>query len=297
MDYRSRWYDPALGRFIQPDTIIPQPTRPQSWNRFTYVVNNPMRFNDPTGHSISDCNQIAYLGARSSCVAAQPPQERLLEYGITITSELSYSDAYAVLTAARAMGASFASAGQTPSEAFRFANGPITIDIGEGKGPDNGNCITNYGSAGSTISCDGVMDVGNAVHEFFHVFDKNYQALSTVDNNNPNCDMAGGGCFASSYIPGEWLYDTSGYTCPTCLAHPPDVNDENYDNTEAFANLGQMWVLGGIDTTTSMGKFLNMFMSGAWMPNQAGISVWLGNMRNPWNTRTANDIAQQRGRY
>lgn len=32
------------------DTIVPDPASPQSWNRYSYVVNNPLRFYDPTGH-------------------------------------------------------------------------------------------------------------------------------------------------------------------------------------------------------------------------------------------------------
>jgi len=51
MDYRARFYSPALGRFIQPDTIIPSPANPQAWNRYTYVYNNPILYNDPTGHN------------------------------------------------------------------------------------------------------------------------------------------------------------------------------------------------------------------------------------------------------
>src|SRR6266545_737026 len=48
--YGSRWYDPTLGRFTQPDTVVPNPSNPQSLNRFSYVNNNPLRYTDPTGH-------------------------------------------------------------------------------------------------------------------------------------------------------------------------------------------------------------------------------------------------------
>lgn len=54
MDYKARFYSPALMRFIQPDTIIPDQFNPQSWNRFGYVQNNPIRFNDPTGHMLDE---------------------------------------------------------------------------------------------------------------------------------------------------------------------------------------------------------------------------------------------------
>ncbi len=46
------YYIPYLNRWIQPDTILPNPTNPQSYNRYTYVYNNPIRYNDPTGHYV-----------------------------------------------------------------------------------------------------------------------------------------------------------------------------------------------------------------------------------------------------
>lgn len=49
--YRSRYYDPQLGRFTQPDSVIPGEFNPQAYNRYTYVFNNPLRYNDPTGHT------------------------------------------------------------------------------------------------------------------------------------------------------------------------------------------------------------------------------------------------------
>jgi hypothetical protein len=39
-----------LGRFISPDTIVPDPANPQSLNRYAYVGNNPLKYTDPSGH-------------------------------------------------------------------------------------------------------------------------------------------------------------------------------------------------------------------------------------------------------
>ncbi len=50
MYYRARWYDPRLGRFIQADTVVPEPGNPQALNRYAYAVGNPVRYNDPSGH-------------------------------------------------------------------------------------------------------------------------------------------------------------------------------------------------------------------------------------------------------
>ena len=41
---------PYINRFLQPDTIIPDLSNPQSWNRYSYVTNRPVNFTDPSGH-------------------------------------------------------------------------------------------------------------------------------------------------------------------------------------------------------------------------------------------------------
>ena len=49
--YNARWYDPKLGRFLSADTIVPGPANPQAFNRYSYVLNNPIKNLDPTGHT------------------------------------------------------------------------------------------------------------------------------------------------------------------------------------------------------------------------------------------------------
>jgi RHS repeat-associated protein len=47
----ARYQDPVLGRFTQPDPLIPEPEDPQSWNRYSYTRNNPFNRVDPTGNA------------------------------------------------------------------------------------------------------------------------------------------------------------------------------------------------------------------------------------------------------
>jgi RHS repeat-associated protein len=47
----ARWYDPYLNRFVSPDSIVPNPANPQSYNRYSYVYNNPLVYVDPSGHA------------------------------------------------------------------------------------------------------------------------------------------------------------------------------------------------------------------------------------------------------
>jgi hypothetical protein len=48
----ARYYVGAIGRFASADTLVPDPTNPQQFNRYTYSLNNPVRYSDPTGHCV-----------------------------------------------------------------------------------------------------------------------------------------------------------------------------------------------------------------------------------------------------
>jgi len=48
--YVARFYDPALGRFISADTIIPEPGIVKAYDRYAYTNNNPVNSIDPSGH-------------------------------------------------------------------------------------------------------------------------------------------------------------------------------------------------------------------------------------------------------
>lgn len=47
--YRSRYYSPKLGRFISRDLISPVIEFPESFHRYRYAFNNPLRYTDPDG--------------------------------------------------------------------------------------------------------------------------------------------------------------------------------------------------------------------------------------------------------
>jgi RHS repeat-associated protein len=68
MDYKARFYSPMLGRFIQPDSLIPDAQNPQAWNRFSYGLNNPSRYTDPSGHMpVAGCGD----DGSSDCYASE----------------------------------------------------------------------------------------------------------------------------------------------------------------------------------------------------------------------------------
>lgn len=49
INMNGRVYDPILARFLSPDPFIQFPTNPQNYNRFSYTLNNPLKYTDPDG--------------------------------------------------------------------------------------------------------------------------------------------------------------------------------------------------------------------------------------------------------
>jgi RHS repeat-associated protein len=68
LDYaRARYYSNVSGRFTSVDSFAGNNWNPQSLNRYSYVQNNPTKWNDPTGHSAQD--------PKGKCTQATPGEE------------------------------------------------------------------------------------------------------------------------------------------------------------------------------------------------------------------------------
>ena len=84
-DYDARWYDPELGRFIQPDGVVPGPANPQALNRYSYGLNNPVKYVDPSGHS-----------AESSSGGAGPDWPTLPSPDVPLDLVKQYAEIYGI---------------------------------------------------------------------------------------------------------------------------------------------------------------------------------------------------------
>jgi RHS repeat-associated protein len=62
--YNARYYDATIGRFISPDTIVSNPSNPQTLNRYSYCFNNPLKYVDPSGNEVDIAGyNVAYIWA------------------------------------------------------------------------------------------------------------------------------------------------------------------------------------------------------------------------------------------
>ncbi|WP_198666927.1 FG-GAP-like repeat-containing protein [Taibaiella helva] len=75
INMNGRIYDPLLGRMLGPDPFIMGQDNTQGYNRYTYALNNPLRYTDPSGHFVAVVPLLvavaygALLGAVSSAAA------------------------------------------------------------------------------------------------------------------------------------------------------------------------------------------------------------------------------------
>lgn len=52
VDMNGRMYDPVIARFLSPDPFVQAPEDLQNYNRYSYCLNNPLKYSDPSGESI-----------------------------------------------------------------------------------------------------------------------------------------------------------------------------------------------------------------------------------------------------
>lgn len=78
---RARYYDPTTGRFVSKDPVEGYLSNPQTTNGYSYVLNDPINLNDPTGEDVyGGCVNVnaglAVYGTCSICIAYSTDENR-----------------------------------------------------------------------------------------------------------------------------------------------------------------------------------------------------------------------------
>jgi RHS repeat-associated protein len=79
IDYmHARYYDPNGGRFLSVDPVGGTAHVPQSWNKYAYALNSPLRFNDPSG---TESCTVVWLGAEphETCLTEEEEKKQRLD--------------------------------------------------------------------------------------------------------------------------------------------------------------------------------------------------------------------------
>jgi RHS repeat-associated protein len=92
LDYKARFYDPNIGKFIQPDSLV-------GGNRYAYTNNNPVNYVDPSGLATCDEDGNCYENGRRIDASITIYQVRADRMGISIMGFSNKNVASIVLAA------------------------------------------------------------------------------------------------------------------------------------------------------------------------------------------------------
>jgi RHS repeat-associated protein len=215
--YGARYYDPVVGRFISADVVVQAPGRPQTLNRYSYALNNPLRYTDPTGNV-----------AEEEAEEAETLLQTLARlYGIDIARDfgkLPTMEGYlwqvgawtlAELQKVQTVAAQLAGA-MGGADAFKQTVGGFRVVRGEG----------NYGSLHRVQLDHRGFDEWTAAHEMAHAWDAN----SLLSYSFQLARRTG------SYYYANWNEDTRGFEIRYHVGGiPPKGADGAFNSLEDMA--------------------------------------------------------------
>ncbi len=79
INMNGRLYDPQNARMLNVDPVLQDPTNSQNHNKYTYALNNPLKYTDPTGNEV-DLNLNPQLFLTPLSGQLSPEQEDLYHY-------------------------------------------------------------------------------------------------------------------------------------------------------------------------------------------------------------------------
>jgi hypothetical protein len=267
---------PYINRFLQPDSIIPSPANPQSFNRFSYVYNRPINFTDPSGHdpywcwdddgNVNDSCLYNQLEGRNES-STRGADSLFEKYGVsvdTLTREQKRSTMGAIYAIGKKL-AEVRGSGETAADAFSAEFSPVAVVFDPGcincrnstacgsqmSGTVNYNGgVVNCTPGGAyspfpgdqiTIASLPRWSVLTMVHEFGHIYDHQH-------GDQPRISMM------STQLAANRNSFLRANPCDGCLLwqqHPPSNYADAYSEGEVFGELFIAWVYGVWNTDSA----------------------------------------------
>jgi RHS repeat-associated core domain len=170
INMNGRLYDPLVGRMFNPDPIIPDYTNSQAYNQYSYVLNNPLKYTDPSGYEpVSIGLTIAAVGVGLVGGASNLYQNWHKVKG----------NGWAALTYFAVGAGGYATSVFNPGVgAAILTGGNIAADAAYGHLPNikNTSELLNYGS-NLVIDAVGVYSVGKVAKPLANNFDTYFRTV------------------------------------------------------------------------------------------------------------------------
>jgi RHS repeat-associated protein len=258
IDYKARFYSSYITQFSQPDSIVPDLYNPQAFNRYSYVLNNPVRYNDPTGHQIACGAELSVKECKTerklSKISTAGQWKKLIhdDLGITMSDDKHNWDTnnleivyFGLAQIDNIFG------GKTKS----FAEGSVFLldgkPIGQYSGFTTGRTIIFY--TGSTIPFQ------NLYHEFGHLLDNIFKDSFTNQlKREPHYADGGAYLFGGDSVgiinSNATLKNSSRVGDPNWPYGIASLQHPSGDPVEQWGDMFANYVAGNIDLTKSGGQ-------------------------------------------
>ncbi|WKZ47076.1 MAG: RHS repeat-associated core domain-containing protein [Anaerolineales bacterium] len=268
---KARFYSPYIMQFHQPDTLIPEPYNPQSYNRYSYVKNNPLKYTDPSGHKVTcDVDENCKQSQRLSRFTGVRFWKALMkdEFGIKMSEEDDANNTNAKAWDLRNLMIVYNTLGTINvalNGRLKSLVGGATFKWGE-HDPNGGNTTYRGLTYSTTIT---FYTIGNAAirqmnifHEFGHLMD-NSPGMVNVFSRNPdinNPDFLDD----NGYLDRSALIDRS----QDMYQHPMSIygDDPASAQEEHWGDIFANYVAGNINLASTEGQAMNTFVTGALAP-------------------------------
>lgn len=170
----GRMYDYVLGRFLSPDNYVQEPENSQNFNRYSYCLNNPLKYTDPTGEWIHIAIG-ALIGGCANLIANWDNCDGIWQY-VTAFSTGAISGGFVAATAGSGASAISLIGVSAGTGAVTSSTNSIIAQTGENfKGLNN----VNWGIVGKSAVIGSVASGSGAVAGY-------YMSSSSLLVNNVN---------------------------------------------------------------------------------------------------------------
>ncbi|OJV19707.1 MAG: hypothetical protein BGO21_21840 [Dyadobacter sp. 50-39] len=227
INMNGRMYDPVVGRVLSPDNFVQNPYSTQGYNRYSYVMNNPLKYTDPSGQVVFIIPQIGF-GKNGFSLG--------LEIGVGIPGVLSASATagynfksekgyWSVQGSVYGIYGGYGSSGWFAGYGYRYAG----LSIGVGYGANEGwNAGLSYG--GTYNNFNGSAGIGWSQKGGF---DWNITGGYTFNIEKPTHTKIGEYNLAGA--PENGLKQRGGFDCLICASEYLDQmsNGRSYEDISA----------------------------------------------------------------
>lgn len=172
----GRLYDQTVGRFMQADPVIQDAYNAQNYNRYSYVMNNPLSYTDPTGFSwwtkwrkpifaLAAAIVVPWAVGELMMAAVGTGEVSMFAFG-SIGSEAAALSATgkAVAAAAGGFAAGGISGGNLQSAVQGAVTAALTFGVGEISGAHSAGSVSNMSAAQRIGQIAGHAAIGCASH-------------------------------------------------------------------------------------------------------------------------------------